>query len=150
MKLDMEKIMKVLPHRGAMLMLDGIEELDYGRRAVGYKDVSSNEFWCGGHFPSRAILPGVLIIEMMAQVSAFLFVKEDGTTSGIPTIAKVEEVKFLGKVYPDSRLLVEALFDVEGAGFVRARCNAFCESLNRLVAKGILTCCLSRDEGNSK
>ena len=147
MKLDKEKIMTVLPHRGVMLMLDGIEELDYGRRAVGYRDIAPDEFWCEGHFPGpgRAILPGVLIIEMMAQVCAFLFLKKDGIQSGTPYIAKVEEVKFLDTVHPNSRLLVEALSDVEAAGFVRAKCSAFRNDLNRLVAKGKLTCCLSRN-----
>ena len=144
MKPAREKIMATLPHRGVMLMLDGIEELDYGRRVVAYKDVAPDEFWCDGHFPGRAILPGVLIIEMMAQTCAFLFVKEDEAQSGIPYIAKVDEVKFLEEVRPNSRLYVEALFDVEGAGFVRAKCSAFCNDFNRLVAKGKLTCRLPR------
>lgn len=145
MKLDKEKIMTVLPHRGVMLMLDGIEELDYGRRVVGYRDIAPDEFWCAGHFPApgRAILPGVLIIEMMAQTCAFLFVKEaqqNETQSGIPYIAKIDEVKFLSEVRPGSRLYLEALFDVEGAGFARAKCKAFCDGFDRLVAKGKLTC----------
>ena len=144
--------MTVLPHRGVMLMLDGIEELDYGRRVVAYKDIAPDEFWCDGHFPGpgRAVLPGVLIIEMMAQACAFLFVKEDEAQNGIPYIAKVEEVKFLDTVHPNSRLLVEALFDVEGAGFVRAKCGAFRGDSNKLVAKGKLTCSLSRNGGNAK
>ena len=145
MKLDKEKIMTVLPHRGVMLMLDYIEELDYGRRVLAYKDISPDEFWCDGHFPGprHAIMPGVLIIEMMAQACAFLFVKEDEAASGIPYIAKVDEVKFLTEVRPNSRMFIEALLDVEGAGFARAKCGAFLDDLNKLVAKGRITCRLS-------
>ncbi|MDR1979210.1 MAG: beta-hydroxyacyl-ACP dehydratase [Synergistaceae bacterium] len=143
MKLDRDGVMEVLPHRGVMLMVDGIEELDYGKRVVGYRDVGAGEFWCDGHFPDRPILPGALIIEMMAQVCAFLFVGEEGRERKIPYIAKVEEVKFLDKVYPNSRLVVEALFDAEGAGFVRAKCTALCGG--KPAARGKLTCRLSGD-----
>jgi 3-hydroxyacyl-[acyl-carrier-protein] dehydratase len=126
-------------------MVDGIEELEQGLRAVGYRDLTESEFWCAGHFPGRPILPGVLMVEMMAQVSAFLFVKEENFRSGIPYVAKIEEVKFLEKVYPNSRLAVEAIFDAEGAGFFRTACKAFCGG--KLVAKGKLTCCLSSKDG---
>jgi 3-hydroxyacyl-[acyl-carrier-protein] dehydratase len=155
MKWNKEKVMEVLPHRDAMLMVDGIEEWEQGRKVVGWRDVADDEFWRSGHFPGRPLLPGVLIIEMMAQVCAFLFVKADKedkadkegvpARSGIPYIAKVDEVKFMDKVYPGSRLVVEALFDAEGAGFVRANCKALCDG--RAVAKGRLTCCLSLEEG---
>lgn len=141
MMLDRDEVMKVLPHRGAMLMIDGIEELDYGRKVVGYRDVRDDEFWCDGHFPARPIFPGVLIIEMMAQLSAFLFAEKDETAGRIAYIAKVEEVKFLKNIFPGSRIVAEALFNAEGAGFIRTSCKAMSDG--REAARGKLTCYLS-------
>ncbi|MDR1874643.1 MAG: beta-hydroxyacyl-ACP dehydratase [Synergistaceae bacterium] len=157
MILDKDGVMKMLPHRGAMLMVDGILELEYGRRALGYRDVVGDEFWCAGHFPGVPVFPGVLIIEMMAQVCAFLLcgkealgeepeeepaeperIQHRGLQNVKLRLAKVEEVKFLSEVSVGARLLAEALVDAEGAGFVRARCNA--TSDGRIVAKGKLTC----------
>ncbi|GHS98678.1 3-hydroxyacyl-[acyl-carrier-protein] dehydratase FabZ [Synergistales bacterium] len=135
--IDKEGVMRVLPHRGHMLMVDCVTELEYGRRALGYKDVTDKEFWCDGHFPNEPIFPGALIIEMMAQICAFAFYKEM-ETGVTPYLAKVDDVKFVSKVTPKSRLFAEAVFDVELAGFFRMKCRAFTD--DKTVAKGRLTC----------
>ena len=72
--LDVEQIKKLLPHRAPMLLVERLEEIVPFESAVGYKAVSINEPWFAGHFPERAVMPGVLIIESMAQTAAVLVV----------------------------------------------------------------------------
>ena len=62
----------LLPHRDPFLMVDRVEEMEPGVRAVAFKDVRGDEFWCKGHFPGNPILPGVLISEALAQVAALI------------------------------------------------------------------------------
>jgi len=70
--LDIDEIKKILPHRYPFLLVDRILELDPGKRAVGIKNVTANEPFFQGHFPQRAVMPGVLIIEAMAQVGGVM------------------------------------------------------------------------------
>ncbi|MDR3280636.1 MAG: beta-hydroxyacyl-ACP dehydratase [Synergistaceae bacterium] len=140
--INRDGVMKALPHRGAMLMIDCVTELEYGRMAIGYKDIGEREFWCDGHFPGEPIFPGVLVIEIMAQISAMAFYREDEPATKL-YLAKVDSVKFLSKVTPNCRLFAEAALDVEGAGFFRLKCRAFMEGKD--VAVGTLTCYIRRD-----
>jgi 3-hydroxyacyl-[acyl-carrier-protein] dehydratase len=141
--MDRDGIMKAIPHRGEMLLIDRVTELERGRRALGYKDIKSGEFWCDGHFPGEPVFPGVLVIEMMAQISAIAFYSDGGPETK-PLLAKVDSVKFLSGVTPGSRLFVEATLDAEIAGFFRMKCRAFREGCD--VAAGKLTCYVKRGD----
>ena len=110
--LDVTEIQTILPHRYPFLLVDRIEELEIGKRVVGFKNVTINEPFFQGHFPGRPIMPGVLIIEAMAQVGgvlAFKSAKETGAK--LVYFMGIEKAKFRRPVTPGDRLrfVVEVL-----------------------------------------
>src|SRR6266436_4403225 len=105
--LDVEQIRAVLPHRYPMLLVDRILELEPGRRAVGLKNVTINEDFFNGHFPGQAIMPGVLIIEAMAQVGGVLMMSQPENRAKLAVIAGIENVKFRKPVIPGDALITE-------------------------------------------
>jgi len=107
MMLDIEQIRACLPHRYPMLLVDRILEIDPGRRAVGLKNVTINEDFFNGHFPSQAIMPGVLIIEAMAQVGGVLMLAVPEYRNTIPVIARIDNVRFRKPVVPGDTLITE-------------------------------------------
>ena len=75
--LNIEQIKEIIPHRYPFLLVDKILEVDEGKRAVGIKNVSANEEFFNGHFPDYAVMPGVLIVEALAQVGAVAVLKKE-------------------------------------------------------------------------
>jgi len=104
--LEAFEISRRLPHRFPMLMVDKIVELDAGKKAVGIKNVSVNEPFFTGHYPDRPIMPGVLILEAMAQVGGLALAPEDGIGSKVPLFAAVERAKFRRLVVPGDQLRI--------------------------------------------
>src|ERR1700684_558170 len=101
MLLDINEIQKVLPHRYPFLLIDGIEEMERLKRIVGLKSVSINESYFQGHFPGKPIMPGVLIIEGMAQTGGLLLVLEiPDRDKKLLYFAAVDEARFRGPVVP--------------------------------------------------
>lgn len=105
--LDIEQIRSFLPHRYPMLLVDRILEVEPGKRAVGLKNVTINEEFFNGHFPGHAIMPGVLILEAMAQVAGFLMLSIDELENRIAVIAGIENAKFRKPVVPGDALVTE-------------------------------------------
>lgn len=107
--LDTVEILKRLPHRYPMLMVDRIIEVESFKRSVGIKCVSANEPHFEGHYPGRPIMPGVLIIEAMAQVGGLAFLDEANSASEpkFPVLASIDKAKFRRPVVPGDRLLIE-------------------------------------------
>lgn len=96
-----EEIMSLIPHRYPMLLIDRVEDIQADHSAVGIKNVSMNEWYFQGHFPGKPILPGVLIIEAMAQTAAVLVMKTLGMTDDkLVYFMSVEEAKFRKPVVP--------------------------------------------------
>ena len=105
--LDIEAIRNVLPHRYPMLLVDRILELEPDR-IVGIKNVTMNEPFFMGHFPDYPVMPGVLIVEAMAQVAGVLVLKEiDNRHDKIVFLAAIENAKFRKPVVPGDQLRIE-------------------------------------------
>jgi 3-hydroxyacyl-[acyl-carrier-protein] dehydratase len=105
--LDVEQIRHFLPHRYPMLLVDRILELEPGKRAVGLKNVTINEQFFEGHFPGQAMMPGVLILESMAQVGAVLMLSHPDNHKKIAVLAGMEGVRFRKPVVPGDTLITE-------------------------------------------
>ena len=107
--LGIEEIMKLIPHRYPFLMLDKVLAIEPGRSAVGVKNVSINELHFVGHFPNTPIMPGVLIVEAMAQLAGVMLTAGQDETpgnSGIHYLAKIKEAKFLRAVFPSDQMVI--------------------------------------------
>ncbi|MGI5921576.1 MAG: 3-hydroxyacyl-ACP dehydratase FabZ [Syntrophomonadaceae bacterium] len=102
--MNIEEIMSIIPHRYPFVMVDRIIELIPGQKAVGIKNVSINEPYFAGHFPGRPIMPGVLMIEAIAQVGACALLSEDQYQGKIAFLAGVDRVRFKRNAVPGDTL----------------------------------------------
>lgn len=98
--LDIKQIMDILPHRQPFLLLDTIEELEPGVYAIGRKCVSYNEPYFAGHFPKEPVMPGVLIIEALAQTGAVAILSQPENKGKTAYFAAINNAKFKQKVVP--------------------------------------------------
>ena len=107
--LDINEIMKILPHRPPFLLVDRIIEMEAGKRIVGIKNVSINEPFFPGHFPGHPVMPGVLIIESMAQVACILAIlsSDESVRSKVTYFAGIDNAKFRKPVFPGDQLRLE-------------------------------------------
>lgn len=105
--LSTKQIMEIIPHRQPFLLIDTIEELEEGKRAVGKKCVSYNEPFFAGHFPQEPVMPGVLIIEAMAQVGAVAMLSKPEFKEKTAYFGSINSAKFKGKVVPGDVLMLE-------------------------------------------
>lgn len=140
--LDSNEIQEVIPHRFPMLLVDRILELEPMKRAVGIKNVTINENFFLGHFPGKPIMPGVLILEAMAQVGGVAMLYPDENRGKIAVFAGMEKVKFRKPVVPGDQLtMVAELVKVRGSiGKIWAQ--AFVEG--QVVAEGEFMFALSQ------
>lgn len=105
--LDREAVKAVIPHRDPFLLLDRVEEFEPGQHAVGYLDVTADAFWVPGHFPEYAVMPGVLIIEALAQAGAFALLSLEENRGRIAFFAGIDKVRFKRQVVPGETLKLE-------------------------------------------
>lgn len=106
--MHIEKIQNLLPHRYPFLLVDRIEELEEGERIVGIKNVTMNEEFFQGHYPGHPIMPGVLIVESMAQVGGLLMLNNlDNPEDKLPFFAGIDKARFRRPVVPGDRLRIE-------------------------------------------
>jgi len=103
-----EDIIKILPHRYPFLLVDRITEWELQKRVVGVKNVSANEPFFQGHFPGNPIMPGVLIVEAMAQLSGVLLLKKLEQTGQVAVLLSMDKVKLRKTVHPGDQLRLEA------------------------------------------
>src|SRR3981081_4044061 len=108
MTLDIVEIQKLLPHRYPFLMVDAIVEVERLKRIVGIKNVTANEYYFQGHFPGKPIMPGVLIIEAMAQTGGLLLLLEiPDRESKLLYFVAVDGARFRRPVVPGDQLRLE-------------------------------------------
>lgn len=102
-----KEIMEIIPHRQPFLLVDTIEELEPGKRAVGKKCVTYNEPYFAGHFPQEPIMPGVLIIEALAQVGAVICLSMPENKGKLAIFGGIDKARFRRKVVPGDVLTLE-------------------------------------------
>ena len=112
MPLNNEDICQILPHRYPFLLVDRILELEPGHRCVGIKNVTVNEQYFNGHFPGHPVMPGVLILEAMAQVAGILTLVSRNSPGALSYFAQIEKARFRQPVRPGDQLVTEAILHV--------------------------------------
>ena len=105
--LDIKEIKKILPHRSPFLLIDRIIEIEPGKRAIGRKCVTYNEPFLAGHFEDEPVMPGVLIIEALAQVGAVICLSMEEYTGKTAYFGGIDKAKFKNKVTPGDVLTLE-------------------------------------------
>ncbi len=108
-KLEAVEIMKILPHRDPFLFVDRILDLEPGKRAVGIKNVTINDYFFKGHFPQRPVMPGVLMLEAMAQVGGIMMLSPDENRGKLAFFMAINNVKFRKTVVPGDQLTFEVV-----------------------------------------
>lgn len=134
--MEAQEIMNLLPHRPPFLLVDKILELEPGKRAVGIKNVSINEPFFKGHFPSNPVMPGVLIVEALAQVGACALLSLPQYKGKIPLFAGINSFRFKRMVKPGDTLLLEVKLVKMRSRFGKAQARA--AVLEEVVAEGEL------------
>jgi len=104
--MDINEILQVLPHRYPFLLVDRIIELEPGVKAVGIKNITINEPYFAGHFPGRPIMPGVLMIEAMAQVGACALFSQEKYQGQLGFLAGVDKIRFKRQAVPGDTLVI--------------------------------------------
>lgn len=107
MELNTKQIMEILPHRAPFLLIDRIEELESGKRAVGRKAVTYNEPFFAGHFPQEPVMPGVLICEALAQTGAAALLSCEKYKGKLAFFGGINKARFRRKVVPGDVLRLE-------------------------------------------
>lgn len=124
MSIDVRGIMNILPHRYPFLMIDRIIELEPGVRAVGIKNVTANEPQFTGHWPGNPVMPGVLMLEAMAQVGGIFLLTEGNTDGKTAFFAGMDNIKFRRPVTPGDQLTITAELIRRKGGIGKVACVA--------------------------
>lgn len=118
-------IQKILPHRYPFLLVDRVTELEAGRYAKGYKNLSNNEEFFNGHFPGNPIMPGVLQVEALAQLGAVAVLSLEEYKDKLAVFAGIDSVRFKRQVVPGDRLDMEVEITQLRRGIGKGKAKAF-------------------------
>jgi 3-hydroxyacyl-[acyl-carrier-protein] dehydratase len=135
--LDRSEIEAILPHRDPFLLLDQVVELEPGARVVARKKVRSDEWYLSGHFPGRPIMPGVLIVEAMAQAGAVAVLSEEENRGRLALFAGIDGVRFKRIVEPGDELELTCNLEKVRGPIGKGRAEARVDG--ELAARGVLT-----------
>ncbi|HEY5521848.1 MAG TPA: 3-hydroxyacyl-ACP dehydratase FabZ [Desulfuromonadaceae bacterium] len=127
MQLDINEIMKILPHRYPFLMVDRIIEMEPGVRCVGIKNITVNEPFFQGHFPGHPVMPGVLIIEAMAQVAGIMayLASDEEIRAKVTYFMAIDNARFRKPVSPGDQLRIETTTTMNRRGIWGIAAKAF-------------------------
>ena len=143
-ELDIYQVLKYLPQRYPILMIDKVKELDPGKRIVALKNVSANEPHFQGHFPGRPIMPGVLILEAMAQAAGVLVFSAEGAARpddrSVYYYVGIDDARFKKPVIPGDQLELEVTFERSLRGIGKFGCVA--RVRGGVVAEATIMCSL--------
>ncbi len=143
--MDIHQILKKLPHRYPILLVDRVLELEAGKRIRAIKNVTINEPFFVGHFPHRPVMPGVLMLEALAQAAAILSFETLGTAPDDNTVyyfAAIDEARFKRPVEPGDQLVLDVSLDRMKAGIFKFTGQA--TVAGEVVAEGLLTCTMRK------
>ncbi len=148
--LDSRAIQEILPHRYPFLLVDKIIEIEPRVRIVGIKQVSFNEYFFQGHFPEAPVMPGVLIIEALAQVGAILALREfEDRSDKIPFFSGIDKAKFRRPVVPGDTLVLEVTAIRIGSKVQKMR--GFAKVDGKVTAEAEIMCIIAdRDSAEAK
>ena len=135
--LDRAAIEAILPHREPFLLIDEVLELEPGERVVALKRVREDEWYLRGHFPGRPIMPGVLIVEAMAQTGAIAVLSEEENRGSIALFAGIDDTRFKRIVEPGDELQLECTLEQVRGPIGKGRARATVDG--QLAARGTLT-----------
>jgi 3-hydroxyacyl-[acyl-carrier-protein] dehydratase len=136
------EIEQILPHRDPFLLIDEVLELDPGRRVVARREVRAADPWFAGHFPSRPVMPGVLIVEAMAQTGAVAVLVEEENRGKIAFFAGIDDCRFKRVVEPGDVLTLTCEIDQVRGPIGRGKATAYVG--DQLAARGTLTFAVER------
>ena len=122
--LDLQGIMEIIPHRFPFLLVDRVLEMEKGKRIVAVKNVTINVTFFQGHFPGNPIMPGVLIVEALAQTAAILLMKFRDRNNKVPVFMSIDNCKFRSTVKPGDVLRLEVDIIRDGAVFSKVKGRA--------------------------
>ena len=136
---NIEKIVNMIPHRYPMLLIDKVEDLILGESATGIKNVTANENFFTGHFPSKMVMPGVLMIESMAQTCAVLVIETLGKTAegSLVYFMSVDGAKFRKPVIPGDQLKFHVEKIKNRANVWKFQCKGYVE--DQLVSEAVIS-----------
>lgn len=123
--LDAKEIQNIIPHRYPFLLVDKIIEIEEGKRAVGIKNVTINEPFFQGHFPGNPIMPGVLIVEAMAQVGAVSILAMEEYKGKLAVFTGIDNLRFKKQVVPGDTLRMEVTMIAMKRGIGKAKAEAY-------------------------
>ena len=138
--ITIEEIVEILPHRYPFLLVDRIVELEENKRIVGIKNVTRNEEFFNGHFPGNPVMPGVLIVEALAQTAGILMLRQPENRGKIPYFMSIDKVKFRTPVTPGDQLKLEAEVIRLRASTCQMQGRAYVDG--KLVTEAMLMCSL--------
>ena len=143
--MDIQEILKRLPHRYPFLLVDRVLELEKGKRILALKNVTMNEPFFAGHFPNRPVMPGVMMLEALAQAAAILAFDDMGVRPDDDTVfyfVGIDNARFKRPVVPGDQLMLHATLDRAKAGIVKFTARAMVGEA--VAAQAELMCTMRR------